>query len=263
MWWTSFSLTAAGQSRIFTGFPFDSRAEARDTSTVGTFHATEQAVKPPGWRLRVDRFPQLKAPRYRYLRSTWHYNRARHFFRNIPPVGGTRSQSTTFRLTCPYVAVHCISCWCPGQFARARRESGENPGLPRSGKRERPRHMHWPLTGLGSGGQVQTISRFERRWALPAEASAGGSEPSEGSELDRHAREPEDLPASDAGEKSDDGLDLEASREAGRSVLAQVTIDRLIDRLIDRPIVRSSDRSSDRPIDGPRRSPTRFPPVFQ
>jgi hypothetical protein len=84
-----------------------------------------------------------------------------------------------------------------GQFARTRREPGENPGLPRSGKRERrPPHA---LTVRGR--EAVDIRKPVTR---------------------RKARKPEDLPASGAGEKSDDGLDLEASREAGRSVLAMI-----------------------------------------
>jgi len=48
MWWTSFSLTAAGQSRIFTGFPFEPRAEARNTSTIDTLDKTAVPVKGRG-----------------------------------------------------------------------------------------------------------------------------------------------------------------------------------------------------------------------
>ena len=48
MWWTSFSLTAAGQSRILTGFPFEPRAEARDTSTIDTLDKTAASVKGRG-----------------------------------------------------------------------------------------------------------------------------------------------------------------------------------------------------------------------
>jgi hypothetical protein len=110
-----------------------------------------------------------------------------------------------------------------GPFARGQGNPVRIRGCPAAVSENDVHHMHWPPTlGLGSG---------RRR-----KAARG-----------RSARKSEDLPASDAGEKSDDGFDLEASREAGRSVLARVMIDQQIDQKID----------------SPASVPDPFPPVFQ
>src|ERR1035438_2002709 len=88
-----------------------------------------------------------------------------------------------------------------GASAPTQRELGVNPRLPRSGKRERAPRQALAFTGWEAVRQGTTVGRFASGVGglCPPKPIAGGSEPSQGSELDRRAREPEDLPASGAG----------------------------------------------------------------